>query len=88
MTYGEAAAIMMRESGGSPEPVIPDSITYVDSGDYQATLTEKYSDGTTKKVEVALSNKGTINEQVTGLTFYNTAGEKVKQISFGGFYVG
>ena len=50
--------------------------------------TEKYSDGTTKKVEVALNNKGTINEQVMGLTFYNTAGEKVKQISFDGFYVG
>lgn len=88
MTYGEAAAIMMSESGGSSDPVIPDSITYEDSGDYQATLSEKYSDGTTKKVEVALSNKGTINEQVMGLTFYNTAGEKVKQISFSGFYVG
>lgn len=88
MTYGEAAAIMMSESGSSPALVIPDSITYKDNGDYRATLTEKYSDGTTKKVEVALSNKGTINEQVMGLTFYNTAGEKVKQISFYGFYVG
>lgn len=88
MTYGEAAAIMMSESGSPSAPIIPDSITYKDTGDYQATLTEKYSDGTTKKVEVALSNKGTINEQVTGLTFYNTAGEKVKQISFDGFYVG
>lgn len=78
----------MSGSGGSMDPIIPDSITYKDNGDYQATLTEKYSDGTTKKVEVALSNKGTINEQVTGLTFYNTAGEKVKQISFNGFYVG
>ena len=88
MTYGEAAAIMMNEPGSPSALIIPDSITYKDSGDYQATLTEKYSDGTTKKVEVALSNKGTINEQVTGLTFYNTAGEKVKQISFDGFYVG
>lgn len=88
MTYSEAAAIMMSGSGGSMDPIIPDSITYKDTGDSQATLTEKYSDGTTKKVEVALSNKGTINEQVMGLTFYNTAGEKVKQISFNGFYVG
>ena len=88
MTYGEAAAIMMSESGSPPTLIIPDSITYKDTGDSQATLTEKYSDGTTKKVEVALSNKGTINEQVTGLTFYNTAGKKVKQISFDGFYVG
>lgn len=78
----------MSESGSPPTLVIPDSITYKDNGDSQATLTEKYSDGTTKKVEVALSNKGTINEQVMGLTFYNTAGEKVKQISFDGFYVG
>ena len=78
----------MSGSGGSMDPIIPDSITYTDNGDSQATLTEKYSDGTTKKVEVALSNKGTINEQVMGLTFYNTAGEKVKQISFNGFYVG
>lgn len=88
MTYGEAAAIMMSESGSSSALIIPDSITYKDTGDFQATLTEKYSDGTTKKVEVALNNKGTINEQVMGLTFYNTAGEKVKQISFNGFYVG
>ena len=88
MTYSEAAAIMMSESGSPSALIIPDSITYKDTGDHQATLTEKYSDGTTKKVEVALSNKGTINEQVTGLTFYNTAGEKVKQISFNGFYVG
>lgn len=88
MTYGEAAAIMMSESSSPSALIIPDSITYKDTGDYQATLTEKYSDGTTKKVEVALSNKGTINEQVMGLTFYNTAGEKVKQISFDGFYVG
>ena len=88
MTYGEAAAIMMSEPGSPSALIIPDSITYKDTGDSQATLTEKYSDGTTKKVEVALSNKGTINEQVTGLTFYNTAGEKVKQISFDGFYVG
>ena len=78
----------MSESGSPPTLIIPDSITYKDTGDSQATLTEKYSDGTTKKVEVALSNKGTINEQVTGLTFYNTAGKKVKQISFDGFYVG
>ena len=78
----------MSGSGGSMDPIIPDSITYTDNGDSQATLTEKYSDGTTKKVEVALSNKGTINEQVMGLTFYNAAGEKVKQISFNGFYVG
>ena len=88
MTYGEAAAIMTSESGSPSALIIPDSITYKDTGDYQATLTEKYSDGTTKKVEVALNNKGTINEQVMGLTFYNTAGEKVKQISFNGFYVG
>ena len=88
MTYGEAAAIMMSESGSSSALIIPDSTTYKDTGDFQATLTEKYSDGTTKKVEVALNNKGTINEQVMGLTFYNTAGEKVKQISFDGFYVG
>ena len=88
MTYGEAAAIMTSESGSPSALIIPDSITYKDTGDYQATLTEKYSDGTTKKVEVALNNKGTINEQVMGLTFYNTAGEKVKQISFDGFYVG
>ena len=88
MTYGEAAAIMMSESGSSSALIIPDSITYKDTGDFQATLTERYSDGTTKKVEVALNNKGTINEQVMGLTFYNTAGEKVKQISFNGFYVG
>ena len=88
MTYGEAAAIMMSESDSPTALIIPDSITYKDTGDSQATLTEKYSDGTTKKVEVALNNKGTINEQVMGLTFYNTAGEKVKQISFDGFYVG
>lgn len=88
MTYGEAAAIMMNEPGSPSALIIPDSITYKDNGDSQATLTERYSDGTTKKVEVALSNKGTINEQVMGLTFYNTAGEKVKQISFDGFYVG
>lgn len=88
MTFAQAAGIMMAGTGGASNPIIPDSITYEDSGDYQATLTEKYSDGTTKKVEVALNNKGTINEQVMGLTFYNTAGEKVKQISFVGFYVG
>ena len=88
MTFAQAAGIMIAGTEGASDPIIPDSITYDDSGDYQATLTEKYSDGTTKKVEVSLNNKGTINEQVMGLTFYNTAGEKVKQFSFNGFYVG
>lgn len=86
MTFVEAASIMI---GGGTEPQItyPESITYADDGDYGGILTEHYGDKT-KDVKIQFVSKGTINEQIAGLTFYDENGDQVGRVSFSGFYVG
>lgn len=87
MTFGDAAGLMIG-SGDSSDPVLPDSISYSDVDDYNAMLTEHYPDGHDRKIRVGLYNKGTVNEQVSSLSFLDSDGNVEKQISFSGFYVG
>ena len=92
MTFAEAAGIMIGGSGGSSELPKPDQVTYQDNGRSSGIITEHYNVGTdneyTKKIGVSFSNKGTPNETVSSLNFYDKDGNYEGYISFSGFYVG
>lgn len=95
MTFAEAAGIMIGGSGGTSELPKPDQITYQDAGSSSGSsgiITEHYNVGTdneyTKKIEISFSNKGTPNETVSSLNFYDKDGNHEGYISFSGFYVG
>ena len=92
MTFAEAAGIMIGGSGGSSELPKPDRITYQDNNSSSGIITEHYNVGTdneyTKRIEISFSNKGTPNETVDSLRFYDKDGNYEGYISFSGFYVG
>lgn len=92
MTFAEAAGIMIGGSGGSSELPKPDQVTYQDIDSSSGMITEHYNVGTdneyTKKIGVSFSNKGTPNETVNSLNFYDKDGNYEGYISFSGFYVG
>ena len=93
MTFAEAAGIMIGGSGGgTSELPKPDRITYQDDGSSSGIITEHYNMGTdneyTKKIEISFSYKGTPNETVNSLNFYDKDGNYEGYISFSGFYVG
>ena len=92
MTFAEAAGIMIGGAGGTSELPKPDQITYQDNGSSNGIITEHYNVGTgneyTKKIEISFSNKGTPNETVDSLNFYDKDGNYEGYISFSGFYVG
>lgn len=91
MTFAEAAGIMIGGSGGTSELPKPDQITYQDNSS-KGTITEHYNAGTdneyTKRIEISFSNRGTPNETVNSLDFYDKDGNYEGCISFSGFYVG
>ena len=91
MTFAEAAGIMIGGSGGASELPKPDQITYQDNSN-NGTITEHYNAGTdneyTKRIEISFSYKGTPNETVNSLNFYDKDGNYEGYISFSGFYVG
>ena len=91
MTFAEAAGIMIGGSGGASELAKPDQITYQDNSN-NGTITEHYNAGTdneyTKRIEISFSNRGTPNETVNSLNFYDKDGNYEGYISFSGFYVG
>ena len=91
MTFAEAAGIMIGGSGGTSELPKPDQITYQDNSN-NGTITEHYNAGTdneyTKRIEISFSNRGTPNETVNSLNFYDKDGNYEGYISFSGFYVG
>ena len=92
MTFAEAAGIMIGGSGGASELPKPDRITYQDNNNSSGIITEHYNVGTgneyTKKIGISFSNKGTPNETVDSLNFYDKDGNYEGYISFSGFYVG
>lgn len=92
MTFAEAAGIMIGGNSGSTEPTMPDLITYTDTDSYSGVIIEHYnvggSNAYTKRVNVSFSNKGTVNETVNSLHFYDKNGNSEGSISFSGFYVG
>ena len=92
MTFAEAAGIMIGGSGGASELPKPDRITYQDNNSSSGIITEHYNVGTdneyTKKIGISFSNKGTPNETVNSLNFYDKDGKYEGYISFSGFYVG
>ena len=91
MTFAEAAGIMIGGSGGASELPKPDQITYQHNSN-NGTITEHYNAGTdneyTKRIEISFSNRGTPNETVNSLNFYDKDGNYEGYISFSGFYVG
>lgn len=92
MTFAEAAGIMIGGSGGTSELPKPDRITYQDNNSSSGIITEHYNVGTgneyTKRIGISFSNKGTPNETVDSLNFYDKDGNYEGYISFSGFYVG
>ena len=93
MTFAEAAGIMIGGSGGgTSELPKPDRITYQDNNSSSGIITEHYNVGIgneyTKKIEISFSYKGTPNETVNSLNFYDKDGNYEGYISFSGFYVG
>lgn len=92
MTFAEAAGIMIGGSGGASELPKPDQITYQDNNSSSGIITEHYNVGTdneyTKKIGISFSDKGTPNETVNSLNFYDKDGNYEGYISFSGFYVG
>lgn len=97
MDFETAAALMMKGSGsGGGSDVVelpkPDSVEYIDLDDYNGQITEHYNVGTENeyslKIRINFGNKGTPNEQVNSLYFYDKDGYQTDSISFSGFYVG
>lgn len=93
MTFAEAAGIMIGGGDGSvSEPPKPELITYEDIEGPRGTIIEHYNVGTdseyTKKIIVVFNDKGTVNEQIASLHFYDKDGKHEGSISFSGFYVG
>lgn len=92
MTFAEAAGIMIGGNSGGTESAMPDLITYTDTDSYSGVIIEYYNVGGdnayTKRINVSFSNKGTVNETVNSLDFYDRNGNSEGSISFSGFYVG
>ena len=100
MTSEEAALLMIGGAGsGSSESSetegleMPSRVEYSDVDSSRGMITEYYKEGTdneyTLKIRVSFSDKGTANEQVTGLEVYYPNGYTVKHsIFFNGFYIG
>lgn len=94
MTSEEAAILMIGGVGGNsaaPAYRVADKITYKDSGTSGGIIEEEYGTGEDKKtcqVRITFQNKGTMNEQITGLTFFDENGSQLGNTSFDGFYVG
>lgn len=93
MTFAEAAGIMIGGGGESvSELPKPELITYEDFEDSRGLIIEHYNVGTdseyTKKIIVVFYDKGTVNEQITSLHFYDKDENYEGSISFSGFYVG
>ena len=96
MTVEEALATMIGGGSGSsgnlPDLEKPELVEYVDVDDYNGDIIEHYKVGTdeeyTQRIRVNFSNKGTINEQVYNLRFYDKDDVEINNISFSGFYVG
>lgn len=89
MTSEEAAGILIGGSGETSDSKKPYKITYNDVSYNSGLLTEYYIDNTIKKVGIGLAYKGTVNEEVKYLRFYNDDGQSIKEeITFEGFYVG
>lgn len=70
----------------------PDLVEYSDVDNYNGLITEHYNvgkdDAYDLKVGVSFSNKGTPNEQINSLHFYDKNGQYAGYVSFSGFYVG
>lgn len=70
----------------------PDLVEYSDVDNYNGLITEHYNvgkdDAYDLKVRVSFSNKGTPNEQINSLNFYDKNGQYAGYVSFSGFYVG
>lgn len=92
MTFAEAAGIMIGGGGGTSELPKPDQITYQDNGSSSGIITEHYNVGTDneymKQIRMSFADKGTPNETVDSLKFYDKDGNYEGSISFSGFYVG
>ena len=97
VTAEEAIILMIGGTGGGGLPDIielekPEKVEYRDIDNYTGEITEHYkvdtADAYDLKIRVSFSNKGTPNEQVTQLSFYNRDGNYLDNISFSGFYVG
>lgn len=97
MDFETAAALMMKGSGGSGGTDVvelpkPDTVEYADLGASDGQITEHYNVGKedeySLKIRVNFGDKGTPNEQVNNLYFYDKNGYQTDSISFSGFYVG
>ena len=70
----------------------PDLVEYSDVDNYNGLITEHYNvgkdDAYDLKVRVSFSNKGTPNEMINSLNFYDKNGQYAGYVSFSGFYVG
>lgn len=97
MTAEEAIILMIGGTGGGALPDIielekPTEVEYRDIDNYNGEIIEHYKVGTDDaydlKIRVSFSNKGTPNEQVSQLSFYDKDGNYLDSISFSGFYIG
>lgn len=97
MTSEDAMLLMIGGVGGGSLPDVvegefPTNVEYKDTSTYYGDIIEHYrvgkEDEFSKRVEVSFSNKGTPNEMVNSLYFYNENDKQVGYISFSGFYVG
>ena len=98
MDIATAAGIMMigqtssSDSSTTVELPKPDLVEYSDVDNYHGLITEHYNvgkdDAYDLKVGVSFGNKGTPNEQINSLNFYDKDGLYTGYISFSGFYVG
>lgn len=97
MDFETAAALMMKGSGGGGGSDVvelpkPDNVEYADLDGNTGQITEHYNVGKedeySLKIRVTFSYKGTPNEQVSSLYFYDKDGSPIDSISFSGFYVG
>ena len=97
VTAEEAVILMIGGTGGGALPDIidlekPTLVEYKDIDSSTGEIIEHYKVGTDEeyelKIRVSFQNKGTPNEQVTYLYFYDKDGKYLDSISFSGFYVG
>lgn len=95
MTAEEAMILMIGGTGGTPDIIElekPKKVEYADIDNSTGQITEHYrvgeDDEYEMKVKIYFSNKGTPNEQVTELDFYDKNGNYLDYVSFSGFYVG
>lgn len=94
MTSEEAALLMIGGAGssGTAETTalkMPDVVEYSDA---LSSIYEYYNvdtdDAYSLRIRLNFSNKGTQNEMITGLYFYDKKGNQTGSISFNGFYIG